>query len=47
MEQVKKPWLKFCGCVPESLEYPDCTMAEAVEKSMITSAGSVHLSRLS
>ena len=32
MEQVKKPWLKFCGCVPESLEYPDCTMAEAVEK---------------
>ena len=32
MEQVKKPWLKFCGCVPESLKYPDCTMAEAVEK---------------
>ena len=31
MEQVKKPWLKFCGCVPESLKYPDCTMAEAVE----------------
>ena len=31
MEEVKKPWFKFYGCVPETLDYPDCTMAEAVE----------------
>ncbi len=32
MEQVKKPWFKYYGCVPETLEYPDCTMEEAVEQ---------------
>lgn len=31
MEEVKKPWFRFYGCVPETLDYPDCTMAEAVE----------------
>ena len=29
---VKAPWLAFRGEVPESLDYPDCTMAEAVER---------------
>ena len=29
MEEVKKPWFKFYGCVPETLDYPDCTMAES------------------
>ena len=27
---VKAPWLKFFGEVPATLDYPDCTMAEAV-----------------
>ena len=29
---VKAPWLAFRGEVPETLEYPDCTMAQAVER---------------
>ena len=29
---VKTPWLAFRGEVPETLEYPDCTMAQAVER---------------
>ncbi len=29
---VKAPWLAFRGEVPETLEYPDCTMVQAVER---------------
>ena len=29
---VKAPWLAFRGEVPATLEYPDCTMYEAVER---------------
>ena len=29
---VKAPWLAFYGVVPEHLQYPDCTMYEAVER---------------
>lgn len=32
MSDVKAPWLKYYGCVPETLAYPDCTMEEAVER---------------
>lgn len=32
MNELKSPWLKFYGVVPHHLEYPDCTMAEAVER---------------
>lgn len=31
MNGIKAPWLKFYGVVPEHLEYPEHTMAEAVE----------------
>lgn len=30
--KVKAPWLAFYGVVPEHLQYPDCTMYEAVER---------------
>lgn len=30
--QVKTPWLAFCGDVPAHLDYPDCTLYEAVER---------------
>ena len=29
---VKAPWLAFYGVVPAHLDYPDCTMYEAVER---------------
>ena len=29
---VKAPWLNFYGVVPTHLDYPDCTMYEAVER---------------
>ena len=29
---VKAPWLNFYGVVPPHLDYPDCTMYEAVER---------------
>lgn len=32
MSEVKTPWLNFYGVVPQHLNYPDWTMAEAVEK---------------
>lgn len=32
MDKVKTPWLPFMGGVPATLEYPECSMAEAVEK---------------
>lgn len=32
MGEVKTPWLAFYGVVPQHLDYPDWTMAEAVEK---------------
>lgn len=30
--QVKTPWLAFRGDVPAQLDYPDCTLYEAVER---------------
>lgn len=30
--KAKAPWLAFYGVVPEHLQYPDCTMYEAVER---------------
>ena len=30
-ENIKTPWLASYGEVPFYLEYPDCTMCEAVE----------------
>ena len=30
--QIKAPWLNFYGVVPTHLDYPDCTMYEAVER---------------
>ncbi len=32
MDNVKTPWLPFMGEVPATLEYQDCSMAEAMEK---------------
>lgn len=29
---VKAPWLNVYGVVPPHLDYPDCTMYEAVER---------------
>ena len=30
---VKAPWLAFRGEVPATLDYPDCSMAQAVEQA--------------
>ena len=31
MSEVKTPWVKNLGDVPAHLEYPDCSMYEALE----------------
>ena len=33
MHEIKAPWLKNYGEVPVSLNYPDCSMSEAVFKT--------------
>ena len=32
MSEIKAPWLKFYGNVPEKLDYPDCSMFEKVQE---------------
>ena len=31
---VKTPWLAFRGEVPATLDYPDCSMVQAVEQAI-------------
>lgn len=35
MSAINRPWLKFYGDVPHNLEYPDCTLYQAVKSASL------------